>query len=123
MRRISPREAKRLQDRMMKQMGVRLQDVPNVLQVIIKTAEKEIILENPSVTVFEVQGQKIFQLTGQNIAERAIVMERKIAIRDEDVQLVASQTGKPLEEARKALEETEGDLARAILFLQSKNTQ
>ncbi|MEM3087526.1 MAG: nascent polypeptide-associated complex protein [Candidatus Bathyarchaeia archaeon] len=123
MRRISPREAKRLQDRMMKQMGVRLQDVPNVLQVIIKTAEKEIILENPSVTVFEVQGQKIFQLTGQNITERAIVMERKIAIRDEDVQLVASQTGKPLEEARKALEETEGDLARAILFLQSKNTQ
>jgi nascent polypeptide-associated complex subunit alpha len=122
MRRISPREAKRLQDRMMKQMGVHLQEVPNVQQVIIKTAEKEIILENPSVTVFDVHGQKIFQLMGQNIAEKAIGVERKIAIRDEDVQLVASQTGKTLEEARKALEETDGDLARAILFLQSKNT-
>jgi len=122
MRRISPREAKRLQDRMMKQMGLRLEDVPDVQQVIIKTAEKEITLENPSVTVFDVQGQKIFQMTGQTVIEKAIAIEKKTAIPDEDVQLVASQTGKTLEEARKALEETEGDLARAILFLQSKNS-
>ncbi|MEM2420009.1 MAG: hypothetical protein QXL38_03375 [Candidatus Bathyarchaeia archaeon] len=39
---------------------------------------------------------------------------------EEDVRLVADQTGKSLEEARKALEECEGDLAKAILLLQSK---
>lgn len=122
MRHISPREAKRLQDRMMKQMGIRLEDVPNVQQVIIKTPEKEITLENPSVTVFDVQGQKIFQITGQTVAEKAITVEKKTAVSDEDAQLVASQTGKTLEEARKALEETKGDLARAILLLQSKSS-
>jgi hypothetical protein len=36
-----------------------------------------------------------------------------------DVQLVAGQTGKSVEEARKALEECDGDLAKAILLLQS----
>lgn len=122
MRHISPREAKRLQDRMMKQMGIRLEDVPNVQQVIIKTPEKEITLENPSVTVFDVQGQKIFQITGQTVTEKAITVEKKTAVSDEDAQLVASQTGKTLEEARKALEETKGDLARAILLLQSKSS-
>jgi nascent polypeptide-associated complex subunit alpha len=120
MRRISQRETKRLQDRMMKQMGMHLEDVPNVKQVIIKTDEKEITIENPGVTVFDVQGQKVFQITGQTVAETAITVERKTAVSGEDAQLVASQTGKTLEEARKALEETEGDLARAILLLQSK---
>jgi NACalpha-BTF3-like transcription factor len=33
---------------------------------------------------------------------------------------VADQTGKSPEEARKALEESGGDLAKAILLLQSK---
>jgi nascent polypeptide-associated complex subunit alpha len=35
----------------------------------------------------------------------------------EDIQLVVDQTGKTQEEARQALEETEGDIAEAILKL------
>ncbi|MHA2407987.1 MAG: hypothetical protein ACXACA_06420 [Candidatus Ranarchaeia archaeon] len=38
---------------------------------------------------------------------------------EEDVKLVADQTGKNIEEAKNALEECEGDLAKAILLLQS----
>jgi nascent polypeptide-associated complex subunit alpha len=41
------------------------------------------------------------------------------AIPEEDARLVADQTGKSLEEAKKALEECGGDLAKAILLLQS----
>jgi len=40
-----------------------------------------------------------------------------VSISEEDVQLVASQAGVSLEEARKALKATKGDLARAILYL------
>jgi nascent polypeptide-associated complex subunit alpha len=40
-------------------------------------------------------------------------------IPEEDVRLVADQTGKSMEEAKKALEETGGDLAKAILLIQS----
>ena len=66
------------------------------------------------------QGQKIFQVAGGSVSERA--PERKAAApkaSEEDVQLVAQQTGKTMEQARHALEESEGDLAKAILLLQS----
>jgi len=71
--------------------------------------------------VLQLQGQRIFQVTGEKIVEKTIekVVEKKLTIPEEDIRLVADQTGKSVEEARKALEETEGDLAKAILLLQS----
>lgn len=113
-RRISPREAKR----MMQRMGLSMDAVPDVEQVIIKTSSKEIVIEAPEVAVVDVQGQKMFQVAGGKITEKTV--ERKLAIQEEDVRLVADQTGKSLEEARKALEACEGDLAKAILLLQSR---
>ncbi|MDH5460375.1 MAG: nascent polypeptide-associated complex protein, partial [Candidatus Bathyarchaeota archaeon] len=76
-----------------------------------------ITIEEPEVAIMEVQGQKIFQIAGGKITEK--VAERKSVIPEEDIRLVADQTGKSPEEARKALEECEGDLAKAILLLQS----
>jgi len=113
-RRINPREAKR----MMQRMGLNMDAMPDVEQVIIKTSNKEIVIEEPEVAILEMQGQKIFQVTGGKISEKAA--ERKLTIPEEDVRLVADQTGKSLEEARKALEECGGELAKAILLLQSK---
>ncbi|MDI6847163.1 MAG: nascent polypeptide-associated complex protein [Candidatus Bathyarchaeia archaeon] len=112
-RRVSPREAKR----MMQRMGLSMDAIPDVDQVIIKTSSKEITIEEPEVAIMEVQGQKIFQIAGGKITEK--VAERKSVIPEEDIRLVADQTGKSPEEARKALEECEGDLAKAILLLQS----
>jgi len=112
-RRVSPREAKR----MMQRMGLSMGEVPDVQEVILRTATKEIIIEDPEVAVLDLRGQKIFQVTGEKITEKAI--ERKVAIPEEDVRLVADQTGKSVEEARRALEETDGDLAKAILLLQA----
>ncbi|MDI6691487.1 MAG: nascent polypeptide-associated complex protein [Candidatus Bathyarchaeota archaeon] len=113
-RRISPREARR----MMQRMGLSMDTIPEVEQVIIKTSSKEITIEEPEVAIMEMQGQKIFQVTGGKLSEKAV--ERKLTIPEEDVRLVADQTGKSPEEARKALEECQGDLAKAILLLQSK---
>ncbi len=110
-RRISPREAKR----MMKRMGLSMGAMPDVQQVIMKTSTKEIIIENPEVAVMDMHGQKIFQVTGENIVEKAI--EKEISIPEEDVQLVAQQAKVSVEEARAALEQTKGDLAQAILLL------
>jgi len=102
---------------MMQRMGMSMGTIEDVKEVIIKTPDKEVIIAEPEVAILEVQGQKIFQVTGGKIAEKAA--ERKLAIPEEDVRLVADQTGKSLEEARKALEECQGDLAKAILLLQS----
>jgi len=114
-RRVNPREARR----MMQRMGMSMDAVADVEQVVIKTSVKEITIEEPEVAVLEVQGQKIFQVTGGKITEKAT--ERKPSgIAEEDVRLVADQTGKSPDEARRALEESGGDLAKAILLLQSK---
>jgi nascent polypeptide-associated complex subunit alpha len=118
-RRVSPRETRR----MMQRMGMNMDAVPDVEQVIIKTSRKEITIEQPEVAVLEMQGQKIFQVIGGKIAEKApepaAASASKLVVSEADVQLVADQTGKSVEEARKALEECDGDLAKAILLLQS----
>ena len=118
---MNPRE----QRRMMQRMGMNMDTVSDVEEVIIKTTSKEITIEQPEVAILEMQGQKIFQVIGGQITEH--VPEHKAVatasatpkVSEEDVQLVADQTGKSLNEARRALEECEGDLAKAILLLQS----
>jgi len=118
-RRMNPRETKR----MMQRMGMNMDSVPDVEQVIIRTSSKEITIDQPEVAILEMQGQKIFQVIGGKIAEKA--PERtppsasNLVVSEEDVKLVADQTGKSVEEARKALEECDSDLAKAILLLQS----
>jgi len=116
-RRVSPREAKR----MMQRMGLSMGEMPDVQEVIFKASNKEIVVENPQVAILDLHGQKIFQVTGERVTERAVEKEvARVTIPEEDVRLVADQTGKSVEEAKRVLEETEGDLAKAILLLQTK---
>jgi len=120
-RRVNPREAKR----MMQRMGMSMDSVGDVTQVIIKTSIKDILIDQPEVAIMQMGGQKIFQVAGGTVTERAPqeettgVPKANPVVSEEDAQLVADQTGKSLEEARRALEECEGDLAKAILLLQS----
>ncbi|PVX27080.1 MAG: nascent polypeptide-associated complex protein [Candidatus Bathyarchaeum sp.] len=114
-KRMNPRNTKR----MMQRMGMNMAEMPDVQEVIFKTSDKEIVVENAQVAVLEMQGQKIFQVTGQ-VNERALETEAAaLTIPEEDVQLVADQTGKSLEDAQRALESSDGDLAKAILLLQT----
>jgi nascent polypeptide-associated complex subunit alpha len=111
---MNPREAKR----MMGRMGLSMDSMPDVQEVVIRTGSKEIVIEQPEVALLEMQGQKIFQITGGTVVEKTL--ERKASgVAEEDVRLVADQTGRSMEEARRALEESGGDLAKAILLLQS----
>jgi nascent polypeptide-associated complex subunit alpha len=111
MRRVNPREAKR----MMQRMGLSMGEMPDVQEVIFKTSTKEIIIEHPEVAIMEMRGQKIFQVTGEKIVEKKL--EKKVTIPEEDIQLVATQAKVSIEEAQAALEQTKGDLAQAILLL------
>ena len=118
-RRVNPRE----QRRMMQRMGMNMDSVPEVEQVTIRTSSKEITIVQPEVAILEMQGQKIFQVIGGKVTEgapqRTAPAASKPVVSEADVQLVADHTGKSVEEARNALEECEGDLAKAILLLQS----
>ena len=109
--------------RMMQKMGVKMDELQDVSQVIIKTPSKDIVIGAPSVTLVTVQGQVMYQIVGGEVSEVQPQAEvaGQVAVSagppEADVLLVVQQTGKSPEEARKALVDSDGDLARAILLL------
>ena len=108
--------------RMMQKMGMKVDEVPAVSKVIIKTAGKDIVIEEPNVTLVTVQGQAMYQIAGGRVSESSTETPIQTAPLESDVQLVAQQTGRSLEEARKALAEASGDLAKAILTLKGQTS-
>jgi nascent polypeptide-associated complex subunit alpha len=99
-------------ERQMKAMGIDMYEVEGVKQVTIKTAEKEIVFNDASVTVIDARGQRMYQIVG---TPEEKPLEREIP--EADVLLVSQQAGVPKEVAKQALTETKGDLAEAILKL------
>jgi len=98
-------------------MGLSMNSI-DVEEVILRTRDKEITIKDPEVAILDVQGQRIYQVVGGQVTERSV--EKKLAIPDEDAQLVAQQAKVSLEQARAALEQTSGDLAQAILLLSQR---
>ena len=107
----------------MQRMGMNMDQVPDVQQVIIRTNSKDIVIDEPQVAILQVQGQKMYQVIGGEVSEQSpsqrAAPAAKPTFSEEDVRLVADQTGKSLDKAKEALEECQGDLAKAILLLQS----
>lgn len=116
-RRMSPREMRR----MMQRMGLEMEEMPDVDHVLIKTRKKQVIIEKPQVLLMKMAGQTIFQVIGEAREVEEVKPEEKpveeVEIPEEDVQLVAAQAGVSLDEARRALKQTKGDLAQAIMLL------
>ncbi|MHA2423412.1 MAG: nascent polypeptide-associated complex protein [Candidatus Thorarchaeota archaeon] len=116
--------------RMMKKMGIEQKEIDGVKEVIIRFADKEWVISNVQLTMIKQAGTESFQVAGTK-SERGLTgssegkpeeaaeleIEKKIEIPMEDAALVASQTGVDIQVAKQALEETEGDLAAAILKL------
>lgn len=114
---FSPRELKRL----MKRMGIELEELQDAERVEIHLKNKKLVIEKPQVVAMHSRGETIYQIIGK-AREEPIESPQKetveIEISEEDIEFVASQTGVSREEARKALVEAGGDIAEAILKLQ-----
>ncbi|MBT5200730.1 MAG: transcription factor [Thaumarchaeota archaeon] len=102
--------------RMMDKMGLDMNELSNVQEVIIKTDKKEIIISKPSVTEMKAKDNSIFTVTADSYEERELEVP---IFSEEDIQLVSMQAGVDEEKAKVALEEAKGDLAKAILNLTS----
>ncbi len=101
--------------RMMERMGIDMKEIPNVQEVIIRTADKEMHITNASVSEVNAQGNRIFQVAGE---VEEVEVEKK-TFSEEDILLVQQQTGVSKEKAAAALEQSDGEVARAILKLSS----
>jgi nascent polypeptide-associated complex subunit alpha len=122
--------------RMMKQMGINIQELDDVEEIIIRTSEKEYVFDqDTAVTIMTAQGQKTFQIIGNpSVRERGVGAideskdvekaepeeEQPLTIPQEDIELVCQQTGVSEDEARAALEASNGNPAEAILKLMEK---
>ncbi|MFH1685418.1 MAG: nascent polypeptide-associated complex protein [Candidatus Micrarchaeota archaeon] len=93
---------------MMKQMGIQSDDIP-ATSVVIETESEKMTILNPQVVKITMQGQESFQITG------SVQVEEKTS--SEDLKMVMEQAGCSEEEARSALEQTNGDIAEAILLM------
>jgi nascent polypeptide-associated complex subunit alpha len=106
---IDNRQARRLMER----MGIEMKEVKDVEKVVIFTRDKELVIINPSVSEINAQGARIFQVTGQVNEQKKETQK----FTEEDIMLVQQQANVSRERAIAALEESNGEVARAILKL------
>ena len=109
---INPREMQKA----MKKLGIKQEEIDAEL-VIIKTADKDLIIKNPQVSRVKMMGQETIQVIG-DITE--VDKNESIEIDEDDIATVIEQTSCTKEEAIDALEQSNGNLAEAILKLQNK---
>ena len=95
---------------MMKQLGMKQEEIDSSRVIIEKTEGGRVIIENPSVSKISMHGQESFQISG------SISEESGFTISEEDIKTVMEKTSSTKAEAKKALEETR-DIADAILKL------
>lgn len=96
---------------MMKQMGIKQDEIDALRVVIEKSDGNKIIIDQPNVVKVTMQGQESFQITGETREETGVLFSK------EDVELIMEKTGKSFEECEAALERNEGDMAQAIIEL------
>ncbi|MGQ9597089.1 MAG: nascent polypeptide-associated complex protein [Thermoproteota archaeon] len=109
--------SKREQERLLKRLGINLEEIRGVRSVVIETDNERIVFDSPTVTKMVGGPQEVYQIFGEPMIEKK---EREEYVpQEEDVLLVAKQTGRSIEDAKKALITTEGDIAQAIVLLQS----
>ena len=107
MRGMNPKKLKQ----MMKQMGIDIKEIEDVEEVIIRTADREIVFHDADVTIMDAKGVETYQISGTPEEYH------REEIPDSDIRLVIDQTGVSESEARAALKEVKGDLAEAIMNL------
>ncbi|ELZ99040.1 nascent polypeptide-associated complex protein [Haloferax mucosum ATCC BAA-1512] len=118
---MNPRKMKQ----MMKQMGIDVTEL-DAEEVVIKTADEELVFSDAQVTRMDAQGQETYQVVGEpETRELGASDDADEAddgsdggIPDSDIEIVAQRAGVSKDEAREALEAEGGDLAAAIANLE-----
>ncbi len=96
---------------MMKQMGIKQEEISTEKVIIEKSDGNKIIIENPNVQKIVMQGQESFQISGNSREESG-----EVGFDKDDVKMIMEKTGKSEKEVKKVLEETK-DIAETIIRL------
>ncbi len=96
----------------MKQMGIKQEEIEAVRVLIEKADGGKTVIENPSVVKIMMQGQESWQISGEAHDESA-----DEGVSESDIELVMEKTGKPYDVCKEALGRSEGDIAACIVAL------
>jgi nascent polypeptide-associated complex subunit alpha len=115
---------KRAMERQMRRMGMDVEQLDDVTEVIIRFPDRELVLPEPQVVTMKAQEDNVYQIIGQP-EERSLTVSSEAEapsmtiqpFSEEDVQLVASQANVSEDDAREALRTAGGNLAKAIIAL------
>jgi nascent polypeptide-associated complex subunit alpha len=118
---------------MMKQMGIDVTEL-DAEEVVIRTADEDLVFSDVQVTRMDAQGQETYQVVGEpESRDRGAGSTGAIegdepddggdgaddgGIPADDVELVATRAGVSEDAAREALDAEDGDLAAAIARLE-----
>ena len=96
---------------MMRQLGIKSEDIDTKRVVFELGNGNRLVVDEPQVSAVDLGGQKTYTVIGKARTEAG---EGADAIPESDVEMVAQQAKVSKEDAKAALEETNGDIAEAI---------
>ena len=128
--------ASRQMRRRMQQQGIEMDQI-DATRVIIESPDKTLVIDQPEVILMKQMGQEMYQIIGdaeeyssgeftiedREEAESIAPTEENISkpvITENDIMLVAAQAKVDKEEANAALIDSDGDIAKAIIYLKNK---
>ena len=97
-------------------------EIDDVVEVIVRTKDEEIVLENPEVTIMNM-GQEIWNIVPQSTSRRPLgaaepaAKPEEVEVKQADVDLIVSTAGVSQEQAVAAIRDSGGDIAKAIMSL------
>jgi nascent polypeptide-associated complex subunit alpha len=117
---VNPRQMQQ----MMRKMGIQQEDI-DAEKVIIICSDKKIVIENPTIQKVNMMGQKSYQISGEESEEPLDEDSESepVEITDDDIKTVMAQIECSEDDARQALEDTNGDIAEAILLLNERQEE
>jgi len=128
--------ASRQMRRRMQQQGIEMDQI-DATRVIIECQDKTLVIDQPEVILMKQMGQEMYQIIGdaEEYSSGEFTIEEgvdakslepteedisKLVITENDVMLVAAQAKVNKEEANAALIDSDGDIAKAIIYLKNK---
>ncbi len=128
--------ASRQTRRRMQQQGIEMDQI-DATRVIIESQDKTLVIDQPEVILMKQMGQEMYQIIGdaEEYSSGEFTIEEgvdaksleptedtisKPVITENDIMLVAAQANVDKEEANAALIDSDGDIAKAIIYLKNK---
>ncbi|WP_457557421.1 nascent polypeptide-associated complex protein [Candidatus Harpocratesius sp.] len=142
--RAHPVPQNRQMRRRLKQQGIGDMEQIEANRVIIQTDTEDLVIEAPQIIRVNQQGMNVYQVIGnaepypsgtysgqatevsenledvKDIEDANTDLSLNVEITEQDIQLVVMQTNVSTEIAKQTLQETNGDLAKAIIKLKTK---